>query len=325
MSENGAAAPAIECEDLRRVYGSGRIGGRGAGTVALDGLSFAVEPGTVFGLLGPNGAGKTTTVRILATLLAPTSGSARVLGLDVMRETSAVRDVIGLAIGGDRGFYGRITGRQNLHYFAALSGLGRRDAKQRSKEVLEVVQLADRADERVERYSRGMRQRLHLARALLTRPRLLFLDEPTLGIDPAMALEFRRLIPSLAREGVTVLLTTHYMLEADELCQRLAIIDRGRLAAIGSPAEIKQQFGEASVVEATVRGDRPDLVAAIRGIVGVESAELVPDGIFSKLRVYARSEVDVLPDVTAAAGADALEAVVRRGRTLEEAYLSILA
>lgn len=325
MSSGSRDAPAIECEELTRVYSSGGIGRRRAETVALAGLSFTVEPGTVFGLLGPNGAGKTTTVRILSTLLAPTSGTARVLGFDVMRKTSDVRAVIGLAIGGDRGFYGRISGRQNLHYFAALSGLGRRDAKTRSEEVLEVVGLADRADERVERYSRGMRQRLHLARALLTRPRLLFLDEPTLGIDPAMALEFRRLIPSLARDGVTVLLTTHYMLEADELCQRIAIIDRGRLAATGSPAEIKRQFGAASVVEATVRGGRPDLLDVIRGIPAVESAELVPDGIFSKLRVYARSEVDVLPAVTAAAGDDALEAVVRRGRTLEEAYLSILA
>ena len=122
-----------------------------------------------------------------------------------------------------------------------------------------------------------------------------------------------------------MLLTTHYMLEADELCQRIAIIDHSRLAAIGSPAEVKRQFGDASVVEATVRGDRPDLVLAIRALPGVESAELVPDGIFSKLRVYARSDVDVLPAVATAAGVGTLEAVVRRGRTLEEAYLSILA
>ena len=262
------AAPAghlaVECEDLRRIYRTRSLSGRTNEVVALDGLSLSIEEGTVFGLLGPNGAGKTTTVRILSTLLAPTSGVARVAGFDVMRDTAAVRAVIGLAIGGDRGFYGRISGRQNLDYFAALSGLSRRDAKRRTAEVLEVVHLADRADDRVERYSRGMRQRLHLARALLTEPRVLFLDEPTLGIDPVMAQEFRRLVPALARQGTTVLLTTHYMLEADELCNRLAIINHGRLAALGTPAEIKEQFGRASVIEANIRREPPELLTGSR-------------------------------------------------------------
>lgn len=315
---------AVQCDNLTRVYRTRPIAGRTREVTALSGLSLDIEAGTVFGLLGPNGAGKTTTVRILSTLLVPTSGTARVLGRDVVSETRAVRDVIGLAIGGDRGFYGRISGRQNLHYFAALSGFGQREAKARANEVLELVRLSDRADERVESYSRGMRQRLHLARALFTRPRVLFLDEPTLGIDPVMAREFRALVPQLAREGTTVLLTTHYMLEADELCQRLAIIDHGRVVASGTPAEIKRGFGEASVVEATLRAEPDGLLEQVRAIPGVESVDVTPDGLFSKLRVYSKPDVRSLEAVQVTVGADNLDGIVQRGRTLEEAYLSIL-
>lgn len=316
---------AIACENLRRVYPSASGRESLKETVALEGLSLSIPGGTVYGLLGPNGAGKTTTVRILSTLLLPTSGTARVLGHDVVSETAAVRRIIGLAIGGDRGFYGRITGRQNLLYFGALSGLSRREAKDRAVEVLDVVQLGDRADEKVERYSRGMRQRLHLARALLTRPRVLFLDEPTLGIDPVMAREFRRIVPELAAAGTTILLTTHYMQEADELCDRLAIIDRGRLVAEGSPADIKGQFGEASALEAVVRGDATDLLPRVRGLPGVESASITQDGMTARLTVTGSIDSDTRRAVVDAAGEGNLQELVQRRRTLEEAYLAILA
>jgi ABC-2 type transport system ATP-binding protein len=315
---------AVECDDLRRVYRSRSIAGRVRETVALDGLTLDVPAGTVFGLLGPNGAGKTTTVRILSTLLVPTGGSARVLGHDVVRDTRAVRDVIGLAIGGDRGFYNRITGRQNLHYFAALSGLSRRDAKQRTVDVLELVHLSDRADEPVQGYSRGMRQRLHLARALITQPRVLFLDEPTLGIDPVMAQEFRRLVPEFARQGMTVLITTHYMLEADEICDRIAMINHGQIVAEGTPAEIKRGFGQATVTEATLRRDSPGLLDAVRGLPGVEFAELVPEGVFFKLRAFSSDGSSPLARMRELAGEENLEDVIERGRTLEEAYIAIL-
>lgn len=315
---------AIECVDLTRTYRSRSLVRGGHTATALAGLSMQVARGQVFGLLGPNGAGKTTTVRILSTLLLPTGGSARVLGHDVVTQTQAVREVIGLAIGGDRGFYGRISGRQNLHYFGALSGLSRRDALQRSEEVLGLVHLVDRADEPVQGYSRGMRQRLHIARALLTRPDVLFLDEPTLGIDPVMGQEFRRLVPELARQGMTVLLTTHYMLEADELCDRIAIINHGRLVVEGTPVEIKRGFGDALVTEATVRRDRPDLIAEIRRVPGVEFAELVPDGVFSKLRVFSQDSAPPVERIRDIAGQDNIEDVLQRGRTLEEAYIAFL-
>ena len=306
------------------MYRSRSLAGRVREVTALDCLSLRVESGTVFGLLGPNGAGKTTTVRILSTLLVPTSGSARVFGHDVVRETRAVRDVIGLAIGGDRGFYNRITGRQNLNYFAALSGLSRRDAKRRLVDVLELVHLSERADEPVQGYSRGMRQRLHLARALVTEPRVLFLDEPTLGIDPVMAQEFRRLVPELARRGMTVLVTTHYMLEADEICDRIAIINHGRLVAEGTPAEIKRDFGAATVTEATLRRDAPGLLDAVSALPGVEFAELVPDGVFLKLRVFSSNGGSPLARMQEIAGEANLEGVLQRERTLEEAYIAIL-
>ena len=187
--------PAIECEELGRLYESRGLLGRRSETVALDGLTLDIPRGAVFGLLGPNGAGKTTTVRILSTLLLPSSGSARVLGHDVEHEAGEVRKHIGLALGGERGLYGRLSGRDNLRYFGALQHMSGRDAGRRIDEILELVGLADSGGTLVERYSRGMRQRLQIGRALLARPEVIFLDEPTIGLDPQGAQEFRALVP----------------------------------------------------------------------------------------------------------------------------------
>ena len=230
---------AIECEELGRRYESRGLLGRRSETVALDGLSLQIPRGAVFGLLGPNGAGKTTTVRILSTLLLPSWGSARVLGHDVEREAKEVRKRIGLALGGERGLYGRLSGRDNLRYFGALQHMAGRDAGRRIDEVLELVGLADAGGTLVERYSRGMRQRLQIGRALLARPEVIFLDEPTIGLDPQGAREFRQLVPDLAASGATVLLTSHYMLEVDQLCETICVINEGREVALGSPEEIQ--------------------------------------------------------------------------------------
>ncbi len=318
-------APAVACEGLGRVYRSGILG-RGAATVALADLSIEVPAGVVFGLLGPNGAGKTTTVRILSTLLTPTSGRAEVLGRDVVTEAARVRREIGLVLGGERGLYGRLTGLENLLYFASLGHMGWSEGRREAGNVLERVGLSDAAGVRVERYSRGMKQRLHVARGLLTRPRVLLLDEPTIGIDPIGAQEIRRVVPELAAEGVTVLLTTHYMFEADALCDRIALIDRGRLVALGTPREIRREFSNVRVLEVTLREARGGLAAQVEAVEGVERVEVSMDGLRQMLTVtvVAGAEGAASSAIGGLAGEDAVEAVVTRDPTLEEAYLSIL-
>ena len=202
---------AIELDNVRHVFRvtTGTIRRHSKEVVALAGLSLQIEEGELFGLLGPNGAGKTTTVKILTTLLIPTAGRATVLGLDVVKAAAALRPQIGFVFGGERGLYYRLSGRDNLRYFAELYGVEPRKVKSRIDELLHLVGLHQRADERVTGYSRGMKQRLHIARTLLHEPRILFLDEPTLGLDPVGARELREVIGNLHAERKTILLTTH--------------------------------------------------------------------------------------------------------------------
>src|ERR671934_516229 len=242
---------AIEAADLRRTYRThtGTFRRKAKEIEAVRGISFAVEPGELFGLLGPNGAGKTTTIKMLITLLIPTSGSARVLGLDVVRQAREVRKRIGYVFGGERGVYERLSGYDNLRYFAELYGVPPRLQKRRIEELLDLVGLAGREQERAEGYSRGMKQRLHVARGLLHDPPVLFLDEPTLGLDPVGARELRQTIGRLRQAGKTILLTTHYMFEADELCERIAVICGGRIVATGTPAALKARIADQTIVE----------------------------------------------------------------------------
>src|SRR5437763_16396560 len=221
----------IEARELRRTYKTttGAVRRRTIDVEAVRGISFEVGEGELFGLLGPNGAGKTTTIKMLITLLLPTSGSARVLGHDVVDEAREVRRKIGYVFGGDRGLYERLSALDNLRYFAELYGVTGRAQKRRIAEVLELVGLTGREQERVEGYSRGMRQRLHIARGILHDPPVVFLDEPTIGVDPVGSRELRQTISGLVQAGKTVLLTTHYMFQADTLCDRVAVIARGRI------------------------------------------------------------------------------------------------
>ncbi|MFP5299576.1 MAG: ABC transporter ATP-binding protein, partial [Actinomycetota bacterium] len=205
------------------------------------------------------------------TLLIPTSGSARVLGHDVVDEARAVRRQIGYVFGGDRGLYERVSALDNLKYFSELYGVGPREQKQRIGYLLELVGLNGREKERVEGYSRGMRQRLHIARGLLHDPPVVFLDEPTIGVDPLGARELRATIGSLTDEGKTVLLTTHYMFEADSLCDRIAVISGGRLIAEGSPSDLKSAIADRTVVEVEAYGVDEARLDKLRGIDGVAS------------------------------------------------------
>ncbi len=204
------AGVAVDVRELERVFTPRKR----EPVVALDGVSLTIPTGEVHGMLGPNGAGKTTLVKILSTVLLPTSGTAQVLGHDVVEETRAVRPLIGIVFGGERGLYTRLTARQNLEYWGALYRLSSATIRQRSAALLERVGLVDRADQRVEEFSRGMKQRLHLARGLMGDAKVLFLDEPTTGMDPIAGREFRSLIAELKDEGRTILLTTHDMVEA---------------------------------------------------------------------------------------------------------------
>ena len=315
---------AILCENLQRTFVQRSLMGGKRETVALRGLNLSVPRGTVFGLLGPNGAGKTTTVRILSTLLTPTGGRACVQGFDVMKQTSQVRRSIGFVLGGDRGLYGRLTGKENLEYFAALNHVEPRLASRRADELLEKVGLLERRDTLVEQYSRGMKQRLHIARGLLTDPDVVFMDEPTIGLDPQVAHEVRSIIPQLAAQGKTVLLTTHYMFEADVLCERLALIDHGEIVASGSPSEIKQRVSQIRVIELQLHEASQGLIDHIADLPGVVNANALPDGLLTRLIVHVRPEADVRDAVVAMIAEDQLESVLEREPTLEEAYLSIL-
>ena len=253
--------------DAIEVHG---VGKRFDEVVALDGLDLTVPAGTVFGLLGPNGAGKTTLVRILATLLAPSSGRAAVLGHDVVREPLAVRRRIGLA-GQFAAVDEELTGRENVEMIAQLYRLARDEARRRTAEVLERFELVEAADRRVSTYSGGMRRRLDLAAGLIGRPPVVLLDEPTTGLDPRSRQELWRIVDELRREGTTVLLTTQYLEEADRLAQRIAVVDRGRIAAQGTPAELKAAVGATILsVRLADREAANDACAALAGLGAVE-------------------------------------------------------
>src|SRR5436190_11933180 len=234
-----ARAMAVEALALRRVFKTrATVRRKRAEVVALDRVSLSVPEGEIHGLLGPNGAGKTTLVKIFSTVLLPTSGEARVLGRNVVREAQLVRPLIGIVFGGERGLYPRLTARQNLEYWGALYRLATPQVRRRVEELLERVGLTERADARVETFSRGMKQRLHLARGLVGNAKVLFLDEPTTGMDPLAAREFRRLVVDLRAEGRTILLATHDMVEAETVCDRVTLIDRGRIVATESPGTL---------------------------------------------------------------------------------------
>ena len=258
---------AVDVQEIRRVFTARKR--KKPDVVALDGVSLSIPRGEIHGLLGPNGAGKTTLVKVLSTVLLPTSGRARVLGVDVVASPRAVRPRIGIVFGGERGLYWRLSGRQNLEYWGALYKLSRAEIRERSERLLERVGLTGRADERVETYSRGMKQRLHLARGLIGDAKVLFLDEPTAGMDPLAALEFRQLVHELRGEGRTVLLATHDMAEAEAVCDRVTLIDRGLIVASESPGSLARFVSRFRRID--VEGAPEELLAEIARLDGVAS------------------------------------------------------
>src|SRR5512143_562196 len=229
---------------------------------AVDRISFSVAEGELFGLLGPNGAGKTTTINMLATLLRPTAGTASVAGFDISRDRDAVRKSIGIVFQ-EPALDGRLTGRENLEFHTMMYGIGKAERRRRIEEVLALVELSDKASTPVDKYSGGMKRRLEIARGLTHRPKVLFLDEPTLGLDAQTRRHIWDYVRKLNKEsGVTIILTTHYMEEADFLCDRVAIMDHGKFEALDAPARLKDLLG-GDVVSLELEGDTAPFLAEV--------------------------------------------------------------
>ncbi len=268
---------AVEARQLSRDYVSTKrshVFGKKSTTIirALDRVDFEIHDGELFGLLGPNGAGKTTTVKILCTLLEPTSGHAFVKGYDVVKDGGLVRKIVNMVAGGERMLYYRLTGRENLKYFADLYDVPKRDVTTRVDNLLELMGLSDRADDEVEKYSKGMRQRLQVCRGLINDPEVLFLDEPTLGLDVNIAKDLRSFIREkvVREQGKTVLLTTHYMFEAEEMCDRVGFLSKGKLVAVGKPEELKREVPSGFSIELLVARLTEEIASSLRQLESVK-------------------------------------------------------
>ena len=307
--------PAVEAEGLVKVFHP-----RGREVRALDGVDLTVDEGTVLALLGPNGAGKTTTVRILATLLRPDAGRATVGGIDVLRDPQAVRRTIGLS-GQYAAVDENLTGRENLWMFGRLYGLTSAEARRRADELLTRFDLEEAGDRVAKTYSGGMRRRLDLASALIGEPRLLFLDEPTTGLDPRSRLAMWDVIRTQVRSGATLLLKTQYLEEADELADTIAVVDHGRIIARGTADELKTQVG----------GERIEVVVAHREDLPRAVALLDPEGHGTvdehtrRLTIAADRGADQLVEVVGRLGREAiaLADVGLRRPTLDDVFLSL--
>src|SRR5437868_9433053 len=309
-----SSTPAVHVEGVTKRFGA---------TVALAGIDLDVAEGTVFGLLGPNGAGKTTLVRVLATLLAPDAGRAEVFGRDVVHDAAAVRQLLGLT-GQFAAVDEILTGRENLVMFGRLFALSPAEARRRADELLDRFDLADAGDRPARTYSGGMRRRLDLASSLLTRPRILFLDEPTTGLDPRSRNEIWAIVRELVREGTTLLLTTQYLEEADELADRIAVIDHGRVIAQGTGNELKDRVGGKILeVELASSADR-DRAQSILARVGCGEPE--PGERPDRLTLPApRDGLELVQDAAAALRGAEIDVsnLALRGPTLDDVFLQL--
>ena len=315
---------AIEAENLRKSYPK-KIPlplRRVEWVEALKGVSFKVRKGELFGLLGPNGAGKTTTIKILTTLLEPSGGTARVLGLDIRRDAREIRRRINLVAEGERTLYWRLSAYENLKYFARIYYVPRGEEKERIEGLLKLLGLWERRNDLVMNFSRGMKQRLAIAKALINDPEVLFLDEPTLGLDVQSAIFVREFVRKLVdEEEKTVLLTTHYMAEAEELCDRIAIIDHGKIIALDTPEGLKKLVKDEETVEIRVKDIRPEVVLESPFKMG----EVGGDPSKGTLTLRAQVDEEDLPKVVewlVKRGAKVLS-VERKEPTLEDVFIKL--
>lgn len=303
--------PVLECRDVRRRFGE---------IQAVDGVSFRVEPGETYGLLGPNGAGKTTTISMIAGLLAPDGGEAIVVGQPMTTRSIKLRERIGY-VPQDLAIYPDLSGRENLIFFARLYGMSSSDAKKRANEILETIGLSDRARDQTKKYSGGMKRRLNIGIGLLNRPKLLILDEPTVGVDPQSRNAILESVEQLSTAGMAVLYTTHYMEEAERLCDRVGIIDRGKLIAEGTRHELVSLVGERDRVTLSATGEVSKALQALRALPWVHSADVSAEGV--ELVVDdARTRLPAILQEAAGAGA-AIKSVEVAEPDLEAVFLHL--
>jgi len=319
-------AAAIEARQLRKVYVSTRgvLRRQRVEQVALRGVDLDIARGELFGLLGPNGAGKTTIVKIFTTLLLPSAGTAKILGLDAIRDPNAVRKRIGFVFGGERGLYWRLSGLDNLRYFADLYQIPPDVSRRRIADLIEALGLKGREHDKVEAYSRGMKQRLHLARGLLNAPEVLFLDEPTIGLDPVGGRELRSLVRRLADEGTTIFLTTHYMLEADAICDRIAVIRKGDIVAEGTPRSIKDVVKDQGVVEFETDGLPAARIEALRHLDDVSAVIVDEREVAQIVTVHCARPGELAAGLSGILDGQQIRKLNVREPTLEDAYVQLI-
>ncbi len=317
----GALMPAIDCQGVVKDFRRGR-GLKKRVVRALDRATLTLKQGELFGLLGPNGAGKTTLVRCIATLLIPDAGTIRIFGHDAFKESLFCRQCIGLLTSGERTLYWKLSARDNLRFFAALYGLTGKERDRRIEYLLELLGLKDVANERLERYSSGMKQKVSLARAMLHNPQVLLLDEPTLGLDPQFGRFIRRFIKEELnqKQGKTILLTTHYMDEADELCDRIAFINRGRIVDIKTPEQYKRDIPHTEVLEVRCLG-QPD-ISSLKSLDGIERVQTEFNDGITTLRIVAPRAERVLSEVIEAVRSQArILGIDVKEPTLEDVFI----
>jgi ABC-2 type transport system ATP-binding protein len=322
------SALSVEVKGLGRTFSQKpKKGEKKSPVVALKDVDLQVREGELFGLLGPNGAGKTTLIKILSTLLLPSSGDAFVHGYSVTREANKIRYHINMVCGGESSGYGLLTVRENLWMFSQFYGMPSKYAKERIDQLLEVMELKDKGDAKVRTLSTGMRQKMNMVRGFMTDPAIIFLDEPTLGLDVQTSRRIRSFVKEWVREkpSRTVLLTTHYMMEADELCDRIAIIDQGRVLACDTPLNLKKMVKRESVVTLEVSGMKGDAdLSKVAGVHGTDQHTEAASGLTRiSLVLEAESALsDVLSAVSAAGGR--LQGMQKRDPTLEDVFIALV-
>ncbi len=295
---------------------------------ALESVSFTVRKGEIFGLLGPNGAGKTTTIKTICTLLQPTSGEVYVNGHDVVNEPQQARQDLGVMLTGDRTLYWKLSGRENLEYFAALYHMNRAQAKRRIQELLKLVGLDERQDTLVENYSTGMRIRLSFIKGILHEPPVILLDEPTMSLDPQSARLIREIIQDMRNKGHAILLTTHYMEEADQLSDRVAVIDHGKIIALASPGELKRSVMKSEVIEIEAQNIDPQIVERLKGIPNINEVVSTiqdPSSLRGQVKVLSSNGKIAIPEMLGilVKGGVEVSNVKIATPTLEDVFISL--